>query len=38
VYTFNQPGTYDVWMEIWDEFDTFSAKERADYITVLPFP
>ena len=38
VYTFNKPGTYDVWMEIWDEFDTFSAKERAGYITVLPFP
>ncbi|MFA5296037.1 MAG: PKD domain-containing protein [Methanoregulaceae archaeon] len=38
VYTFNTPGTYEVWLEIEGEYGAYSSKERPDYIHVLPFP
>jgi len=38
VYTFNTPGTYEVWLEIEGESGAYSSKERPDYIHVLPFP
>ena len=38
VYTFNQPGTYDVMLDVWDEYGSSGSKEKPGYITVLPFP
>ena len=38
VYTFNKAGTYEIWLDVWDEYGSSSSREKPGYITVLPFP
>lgn len=38
VYTFNEPGVYDVRLSVTDEYGNAATLLKSDFIEVLPFP
>jgi PKD repeat protein len=38
VYTFNEPGSYDVRLTVTDAYGNSNASFKQDYIQVIPFP